>query len=247
MSQVPFKALRPHRAFQRVVEQIEGSILEGHYSPGDYLPSELQLKEMFKTGRGTVREALRVLEQKGLIEIKPGAGGGPLVKKPEPDKVIESFSLLLRFQRVSFDHLAEFREMLEGRAAALAAKRAGPGHIEKLRALLKKAAAKLAREDWDSRELARLDMEIHLAVAQATGNPVQDAVHRMIHENILERYEAFSMSGRNVFENDFRDLEDLVEAIAAGEAERAEALARNHVRRFNNYFKKGLLTDKTPA
>ncbi len=76
MNEAPFKALKPNRAFQLVVEQIEASILDGHYSPGDNLPSELQLKEMFKTSRGTVREALRVLEEKGLIEIKPGAGGG---------------------------------------------------------------------------------------------------------------------------------------------------------------------------
>ena len=238
MSAAPFKALKPNRAFQRVVEQIEGSILDGHYSPGDTLPSELQLKEMFKTGRGTVREALRVLEEKGLIEIRSGAGGGPTVTKPEPDKIIESFSLLLRFQRVSFDHLAEFREMLEGQAATLAAQRAKPAQIENLRALLKKATAKLAKPEWDSRELARLDMEIHLAVAQTTGNPVQEAVHRMIHENILERSEAFEMTGRQVFEDDFKDLEGLVEAIAAGHAELAGNLARDHVRRFNTYFKK---------
>ena len=131
MNEAPFKALKPNRAFQLVVEQIEASILDGHYSPGDNLPSELQLKEMFKTSRGTVREALRVLEEKGLIEIKPGAGGGPTVKKPEHDKIIENFSLLLRFQRISFDHLAEFREMLEGQAAALAAQRAKPGTYRK--------------------------------------------------------------------------------------------------------------------
>ena len=84
-----------------------------------------------------------------------------------------------------------------------------------------------------------------MAVAQATENPVQEAVHRMIHENILERYEAFSMSGCNVFKEDFNDLEALVQAIATGKSELADTLARNHVRRFNNYFKQGVLEDET--
>ncbi len=127
----------------------------------------------------------------------------------------------------------------------MAAQRAKPGHIEKLRTLIKEAKDILAQDEWDTKKLARLDMEIHLAVAQATENPVQEAVHRMIHENILERYEAFSMSGCNVFKEDFNDLEALVQAIATGKSKLADTLARNHVRRFNNYFKQGVLKDET--
>ena len=71
-----FQAAKQTKVFQNVVTQIEEAILDGRLKTGDTLPSERQLKELFSISRGTLREALRVLEQKGLIEIKPGVGGG---------------------------------------------------------------------------------------------------------------------------------------------------------------------------
>ena len=71
-----FRAAKQSRIFQDIVDQIQEAILDGRFKAGDMLPSERELKEMFQTSRGTLREALRVLEQKGLIEIKLGVGGG---------------------------------------------------------------------------------------------------------------------------------------------------------------------------
>jgi DNA-binding FadR family transcriptional regulator len=67
-----FKRAKQNRVFQDVVDQIQDAILSGKLPPGSKLPAERDLKEMFNTSRGTLREALRVLEQKGLIEIKLG-------------------------------------------------------------------------------------------------------------------------------------------------------------------------------
>ena len=67
-----FKKLKPNRIFQDVVDQIQEAVITGKLKPGDMLPGELKLKDMFETSRGTLREALRVLEQKGLIETKVG-------------------------------------------------------------------------------------------------------------------------------------------------------------------------------
>ena len=75
-----FRAAKQNRIFQDVVEQIQEAIIEGHLKVGDRLPPERELKEMLQTSRSTLREALRVLEQKGLIEIKLGMGGGAVVK-----------------------------------------------------------------------------------------------------------------------------------------------------------------------
>ena len=116
--------------FQEIVEQVEQAILSGELGPGDMLPPEMQMKEMFQTSRSTVREALRVLEAKsGLIEIRQGVGGGAVVKSIELDKLTDSLLLFMRSNHLSFDVVADFREVVEGAASARAARNAGPeGH-----------------------------------------------------------------------------------------------------------------------
>lgn len=68
--------MKPRKSYEYVVEQIESAICDGALAPGERLPSEMKLKEMFDTSRGTVREALRVLEQKGLVTVRTGVKGG---------------------------------------------------------------------------------------------------------------------------------------------------------------------------
>ena len=72
-----FQAAKQTKVFQDVVEQIQEAILDGRLTAGQTLPAERELKEMLSISRGTLREALRVLEHKGLIEIKLGVGRGP--------------------------------------------------------------------------------------------------------------------------------------------------------------------------
>ena len=97
---VLFREARQNRIFQDVVEQIEEAILSGRLKAGDRLPPERELKETLKTSRSTLREALRVLEQKGLIEIRLGKGGGAHVKAISSDSISQSLGLLLRSQHV---------------------------------------------------------------------------------------------------------------------------------------------------
>ena len=104
-----FRQARQSRIFEDVIDQIQEAILTGELSVGDKLPAERNLKEMFRTSRGTLREALRVLEQKGLITIKTGTNGGAIVKCPTTDQITESLTLLLRYEKVSLRDLAEFR------------------------------------------------------------------------------------------------------------------------------------------
>ena len=82
-----FRKAKQSRIFQDVVDQIQGAILDGQIKPGDKLPAERELGEMLGTSRGTLREALRVLEQKGLIEIRLGVGGGAIVKDPSDERI----------------------------------------------------------------------------------------------------------------------------------------------------------------
>ena len=96
-----FQKLSANSRVHSVTEQIESVILEGKFKPGDRLPSLVQLQEMFGTGRSTIREALKVLTQKGLVEIRQGAGGGTFVKTVNSRNVIESLGLLIKTRKIS--------------------------------------------------------------------------------------------------------------------------------------------------
>ncbi len=230
-----FRTARQSRIFQDVVDQIQDAILDGRLRAGDKLPAERELKDLLKTSRSTLREALRVLEHMGLIEIKLGVGGGAIVKSVSSDQVTESLGLLIRSQKVSLNHLAEFREGLEGDVVATASKRARKSNIAMLNELLDRAKACVERADMAKFLLA--DKDIHLAFAEITENPLYISILKMIHDNINRYYERFlPMKEPEMVEN-YRDLEDIVRAIESGDAELSRSLVQSHVRRFNDYMK----------
>ncbi len=232
-----FQTARPTKVFQEVVSQIEEAILAGRIETGQTLPSERELKEMFQISRGTLREALRVLEQKGLIEIRLGVGGGSVVRAVDAGRVSESLGLLIRSQKVSLHHLAEFREAMEGSIAAQAAERRSGADLRQLKDLLAAAGACLPagrRRD----EFLEADRQIHTTIAATTQNPIYQSVLASIHDNIHRYYDRFlSMDDRELQEN-YRDLCDLVAAIEKKDAPNARHLAREHVRRFNGYMQR---------
>ena len=233
-----FQTAKPTKVFQEVVAQIEEAILAGRIETGQTLPSERDLKEMFQISRGTLREALRVLEQKGLIEIRLGVGGGSVVRAMDAGGVSESLGLLIRSQKVSLSHLAEFREGMEGSIAAQAAERRSASDIRKLKGLLEvaRACVRAGRKRRD--EFLEVDKQIHMTIAAATQNPIYQSVLTSIHDNIHRYYDRFlSMDARELKEN-HRDLCDLVAAIEKGDAPNARRLAREHVQRFNAYMQR---------
>ena len=233
-----FRAAKQTKVFQDVVTQIQEAILDGRLKTGDTLPSERQLKDMFNISRGTLREALRVLEQKGLIEIKLGVGGGSVVKDLNADQVSEGLALLIRSKKVSLNHLAEFREDVESIVAARAAAGSSAAGIDKLSELLNEARKCIDAGPAQRDAFIEIDKNIHMALAELTENPIYISVLHSVHENIHRYYDEFlSMDERELQEN-YRDLCDLVQAVEKGQADQARRLARDHVHRFNRYMEK---------
>ncbi len=232
-----FQTAKQTKVFQDVVAQIQDAILDGRLKTGDTLPSERQLKDMFNISRGTLREALRVLEQKGLIEIKLGVGGGSVVKDLNADQVSEGLALLIRSQKVSLNHLAEFREDVEGFVAARAAANRSAADISILTDLLNQAGKCIEAGPSQRETFLEIDKRIHMTLAQVAANPIYMSVLHSVHDNIHRYHDEFlSMDKRELQEN-YRDLCDLVHAVEKGQSDRARRLARNHVRRFNKYMK----------
>jgi DNA-binding FadR family transcriptional regulator len=231
-----FHKTQHNRVFQDLVEQIQAAILDGRLKPGDKLPAQRELVDMFQTSRASIREALRVLEQKGLIAVKLGVSGGAVIKTAGTAPIIESLKLLLQQEQVSLDHLAEFRESIEGDVAASAALRAEASDIDQLEEILAQAEACLREDNPIPYDFIRMDIRLHIALAEISGNPIFVAVMKMVHETILGFYDRSTFRRREVLEENYRDLCSLVAAVKSGQPEEARKLALSHVQRFDRHM-----------
>ena len=236
-----FRAAKQNRIFEDVVDQIQEAIIDGRLQAGDRLPAEREIKGVLQTSRSTLREALRVLEQKGLIEIRLGMGGGAIVKSLTEDQVTESLDLLLRSQKVSLNHLAEFREGVEGDVVAIATERAKDSDIQLLKNLLDDAAACVDKGVDHLDEFLKVAKELHLTFAYVTENPVYISVLKSIHDNIHRYYEIYLVMDQPELEENLKDLERIVSAVETREVSRARELAQRHVQRFNQYMSRQAL------
>lgn len=226
-----FKHAKQNRVFQDVVEQIQDAILAGKLEPGTKLPAERELKDLFNTSRGTLREALRVLEQKGLIEIKLGVAGGAIVKKIDSDPIIQSLALLIRSGGISLEHLAEFRIKIEGSIVELATQRALPENIQEMERLFKEAQTHFEAGDWES--FLKTDEAMHTYLGIMSQNPVFQFIQKSIHDNIHPYYASYlPMNHARTLEN-LKDFEKLIAAMKRHDSAAAADIIRDHVERFS--------------
>jgi len=228
-----FREAKRNRIFQDVVEQIQEAILQGTLNPGDKLPPERELTEMFGASRGTLREALRILEQKGLVTIKTGVAGGAVVNALTTDQMSEGLDLLIRYQKVSLKDLAEFREGVEGLVAGLAAERAKSDDIFRLEELLAEAKTHLEHgiSHWD--KFIEADNRIHLTLAHIAGNPIYESVLTIVYQNINLYFGKFLPKEESLMRENFQDLAEIVAVVKSGQSAKANLLVQNHVYRFN--------------
>ncbi|MCU0560359.1 MAG: FCD domain-containing protein [Desulfobacterales bacterium] len=227
-----FSKVRQVRAFESIIVQVQNAILQGRLAVGQRLPSERELQGLLDVSRNTLRESLRVLEQKGLVEIRKGHRGGIFVKELNSDSMTETLALFVQSQRIRMGEISEFRQDLEGLVTRRAALRADARNTGELRRLLKRAQTLAARgaAQWDA--FMQVDKEIHLALAVVGGNPLHRFFLETVHNN-LHRYHinAYLPRTAKTIRDTLAELEQIVAAVLAADAERAERLARAHVRR----------------
>ncbi len=162
-----YTTVRASRLYQQIVEQIEQSIRSGGLKPGDQLPAERDLAQQFGVSRTAVREAVKALCEKGLVEAVPGRG--TFVVDATPQAIRQSLDLMLSFGRSDgFTFLEEVREILEPEIAARAALRAG----EKQFAAMREALAIMDASPHDPPTYIEADLDFHLALAEAAQNPL---------------------------------------------------------------------------
>jgi GntR family transcriptional repressor for pyruvate dehydrogenase complex len=155
------------RLYEKIVEQIETLILRGKLQPGDKLPSERELAEQFAVSRTAVREAMKTLTHKGLIEVSPGRG--TYVTDGTTQAVRHSLGLMIKLGlEEGTRHLVEVREILEPEIATMAAQRRKEEHL----AAMRNAVAVMDDSMNDVGTFIEADLDFHLALAEATQNPL---------------------------------------------------------------------------
>jgi GntR family transcriptional regulator, transcriptional repressor for pyruvate dehydrogenase complex len=224
------------RARDDVLGRLREAILSGRIRPGERLPGERQLCERFGVGRPTLREALRSLEATGLIEVRPGKGGGSYAATPSEATLGDALAALVNLRGASPEDLAEFRVDFEGENAAWAARRADAGEVATLEAIVAEAEAVGARPG-SGRRLARIDVRWHEALARATGNRLRIGIALGIHDAVLRRHDALVQpaAADALAVTIPADLAAITRTIAAGDPESARRLMRDHVEAWNRH------------
>ena len=228
-----FTAARKSRVYLDIVEQIRDAILQGRLKPGDRLPPERALQEVFETSRITVREALRVLEHEGVLEIRTGSKGGAYVLEPSISRVRNSLSMLIEYRNVPLTKLAEFREDIEGSVTTLAAHRAGKEDLVKLKEVLEslEQTARAGIAEWNN--FLALDDKFHMTLARASHNILYEIVLEAVHQHIGLYYSRYLKPDLKLLQKNFDDLASIYQAVSRHDEKAAEALARSHVEEFN--------------
>ncbi|HUZ68307.1 MAG TPA: FadR/GntR family transcriptional regulator [Candidatus Saccharimonadales bacterium] len=226
-----------HRPLQRskmgvlIAEAIAEHILEAGLKPGTVLPTESRMVEQYGVGRATVREALRLLELQGLVDVRPGPNGGPVVQEPEPYHVAQLLSIMFSVSGASFSDVIETRLILEPELASRAAVNATDTEIQELADIV----SLQHREITDEREFLRLNSEFHTLIAQASRNHVlatfQAAIRKLeVGQQIGVHIHPDSRKGT------CRAHERIVTAIQGRDEARATSAMRAHMEAFAEYL-----------
>ncbi len=162
-----YRTVKTSRLYEQIVQQVEDSILKGQLKPGDQLPAERDLAQRFGVSRTAVREAVKTLREKGLVEAY--SGRGTFVTNGTSQAMRQSLDLMIRINpQEGLSNLAELRLVLEPEIASLAA-----GRIEEqLLSTMRDAVALMDQNLHDPEAYVEADLDFHLALAEMAGNPL---------------------------------------------------------------------------
>lgn len=166
----PFQPARKMRTFEDVAMQIRAQLATGRYTAGQRLATERELCEHFKVSRNTLREAMRSLENAGLLVTKKGAGGGAYVAKGSAGPIIAGLQNMMHLGSIEPAELFEARIWFESATIRAAAALVQPDELDAMAANVDQAVEASKRGDFESR--IRINIEFHRIIARATRNTV---------------------------------------------------------------------------
>jgi len=218
-----YKVVRSSRLYEQIVQQIEESVLKGTLKPGDQLPPERELAQQLGVSRTAVREAVKTLREKGLVEAY--SGRGTFITDGTSEAARQSFDLMVKIgQQEGSSCLAELRLVLEPGIAALAAVRAQAEDV----AALREAVSVMDGAQRNPEAYIEADLDFHLALAEAAANPLIlsliDSIVGLLRE---QRMKIFNVEGgpeRGQFHH-----KRILDAVERGDPEMARRSMVSHL------------------
>ena len=219
-------AKRGSKLAETLAKDILTRICDEGLAPGSQLPSEVQMQADYGVGRGSLREALRILEVHGIIRLKAGIGGGPIVEGATTQDFGRMSTVFFQAGGMTFREIIDSRLVLEPMLARLAAERRDPALVGEL------LGARTSTED--DQIYLRTSANFHRQVAAMAGNRILSLISHSIEDIFHERVVGM------LFPPERRDdvvkaHDAIAEAIAAGDGDRAERLMRDHMVEYARY------------
>lgn len=209
---------------QRIVTQIEQLLDSGNLKPGDRLPTERDLAQLVGASRPSVREAVRILQAQGRLDVKHGLGVFVVEPPATPD-----LGAALNSPELDIDELFSMREVLEVPAASWAAERITEAEVESLRRILDDLDAAFDTDPADFQQLARLDAAFHLTIADIADNRFLRQTSHVLHDILISGMKStLLIPGRR--EKSRAQHERILDALAANDPGAAGRAARTHIR-----------------
>jgi DNA-binding FadR family transcriptional regulator len=219
------------RAFHSIVDELRSDILSGRRRTGDRLPPEHILAEQFQVSRTGVREAVRVLEALGLIEIRHGYAGGAFVAELGLAPLLGALQNSLQMGQVDVSELYEARQLFEPAITRLTVERSNPEVIRQLEENVARAREALA----SGNDAFAINLQFHAVLAYGAGNRVAGLVTQALVE-LLDQIDREYPTNCGVSRKAVHDHAELVEAVRAGDGARAEELMVRHLQELEGRF-----------
>lgn len=217
------KAIQIESPVDKIISQLRQLIASGQLKPGDRLPAERALADMFQVGRSYVREAIMKLEFYGLLKTNPQSGtyvSGLSIKIL--DNIIND---VINFNKDDFNALIETRYHLELTSAKLAAERRTDEDIEAIR----EASREFERRIKANENAVEEDMIFHMKIAKASKNPVLESMILILVPDLIKNIIENNVCGKNRSRESIPQHFLLLEAIEKGNVKKAEAAMAEHL------------------
>jgi len=207
---------------EQIVAQIQDLIQSGNLKHGDRLPPERELSDIFGVSRHSVREAVRRLEQKGMLKSRAGSGTFVVLEDARP--LSEFLAVAVHQEKSKISEVFQFRRMIEPQIARLAAMNTAPSDIRHLERILQDQMQSLD----DPVRAGTYDQAFHVALARATGNSVLFHIVERIGDVLrFTRDEFFQTAARQKLS--LQGHQDLLSALRKKDPEKARAAMENHL------------------
>ena len=215
------KIVRPNTLVEEVTDKLKEAIISGHYRSGEPVPSETRLARQLGVSRPVIRESIKSLQSRGFLEVRRGIKGGAYVQDLNKLNFGDTFADLIRFRKVTLDHLVQVRLFIEPEIIRLVIGNATDADLKSIKDLL----LNYDRTENIEKKVT-MNADFHRLLGRACGNPI----YSILMDSIMDFTEGFVRTVKSVnqmIHND-EDHKKIFEAIAARNLKSAVELAICH-------------------